>query len=157
MWENVVMLLQWSVSAISPQLSASMHSLHHIHNNNVTAEVVRAETRPETLTRLNPEGNGWCWKANQSCTVYHPQPCCLLLTKRVTPQWFGSARTSLPPLGKLHTSVHVVSMILFGKNECILSLAMSDPGELRNVILCSEVSCTHFSGVWFFFMRLWKL
>lgn len=52
------MLLQWSVSAISPQLSASSHSLHHTHHNNITARVVRTETRPETLTRLNPEGYG---------------------------------------------------------------------------------------------------
>lgn len=68
------MLLQWSVLAVSPQLSASTHSLHHMHHNDITAAVVRAETRPETLTRLNPEGAGWRWKANQSCIS--PQLCC---------------------------------------------------------------------------------
>lgn len=85
MWENAVMLLQWSVSDVSAQFSASTHSLHHIHYNNITALVVRNETRPETLTRMNPEGYGLCWKVNQS-RKSHPQPCRLLLAKLVTPQ-----------------------------------------------------------------------
>lgn len=62
------MLLQCPVSAVFLQLAASVHLLHHIHHIIIiiTVRVVRAEMRIETLTRLNPEGYGWHWKANQS-------------------------------------------------------------------------------------------